>query len=210
MGTGHESGRREMATAAASVHLVPMNVESDISDDSAVARRFQAGDDTALEAAYQRWSALVYTSAIRAVGNEADAADITQAVFVSAWQSRSGFDAAKGSLPGWLMTLTRRRIADHWRDRARHVRRVEAAAQVEPDEPEEIAADSVIDRVVLADELERLGDPQRRIVELAFFQDLTHTQIASLLNLPVGTVKSHIRRSLERLRRRLEVDSGAL
>lgn len=199
-----------MTSAQASLRSVAMDVTEKTTDDDAVARRFQAGDDSALEEAYQRWSALVYTSAVRAVGNEADASDITQAVFVSAWQSRAGFDADKGSLPGWLMTLTRRRIADHWRDRSRHVRRVEAVAQVEPEERREPAADAVIDRVVLADELDRLGDPQRRIVELAFFQDLTHTQIASLLNLPVGTVKSHIRRSLERLRRRLEVDGGAL
>lgn len=198
-----------MVTEVASVRCVGMDVV-DVKDDDAVARRFQSGDDSSLEEAYQRWSSLVYTSAIRAVGNEADASDITQAVFISAWQSRSSFDAQKGSLPGWLMTLTRRRIADHWRDRARHVRRVDAVAQVEPDEPQEQAADSVIDRVVLADELERLGDPQRKIVELAFFQDLTHTQIASLLDLPVGTVKSHIRRSLDRLRKRLEVDGGAL
>lgn len=199
-----------MSTVEASVRSAVMDTVEGMTDDDAVARRFQAGDDSALEEAYQRWSALVYTSAVRAVGSDADAADITQAVFVSAWQSRAGFDAQKGSLPGWLMTLTRRRIADHWRDRSRHVRRVEAVAQVEPEEPQEMAADAVIDRVVLADELERLGDPQRKIVELAFFQDLTHTQIASLLNLPVGTVKSHIRRSLERLRRRLEVDGGAL
>ncbi len=206
-----------MATAAASIRSRPMEVDEGSADDRAaatadhaVALRFQSGEDASLEEAYQRWSSLVYTSAIPAVGNEADAPDNTQALFVSAWQSRSGFDAAKGSLPGWLMTLTRRRIADHWRDRSRHVRRIEAVAQVEPDTPQERAADTVIDRVVLADELERLGDPQRRIVELAFFQDLTHTQIASLLNLPVGTVKSHIRRSLERLRRRLEVDGGAL
>ena len=178
--------------------------------DDVVAARFQAGDDEALAVAYQRWSPLVYTSAMRGIGNAADAADVTQAVFVSAWRGRHGFDPAKGSLPGWLMTITRRRIADHWEERSREARRVTAVAAAEQDEASSPPSDFVIDRVLLADELERLGEPQRRIIELAFFQDLTHGQIASLLDIPLGTVKSHIRRSLDRLRTRLEVDGVAL
>jgi len=176
--------------------------------DEAVGARFASGDERALEEAYRRWSRLVYTVAMRATGSAEDAADVTQATYVSAWRSRQGFDADKGSLPAWLMAISRRRLADHWKERSREMRRTEAVARV-TDDPEHEPMDGLVDRVLLADELERLGEPQRRIMELAFFQDLTHVQIAGVLDLPLGTVKSHIRRSLDRLRTRLEVDGAA-
>lgn len=171
--------------------------------DADITAAFARGDQDSLHEVYSRWSPLIFTVSSRSVGNAEDAADVTQAVFVAAWQGRQGFDPDAGSLPGWLLGITRRKIADHFRAQQR-------TPEPSDDVPEgalfDPAVESVIDRVLLADEIARLGDPQKRILELCFFQDMTHAQVASLLDLPLGTVKSHVRRSLGRLRERLEVD----
>ena len=101
-------------------------------------------------------------------------------------------------------------MADHWQARARQQNAAEAVEQAAGMDSFDSPLEATVDRVLLADELAQLPEEQRRIIQLAFYQDLTHAQIASLLGLPLGTVKSHIRRSLQRLRHRLEVDHASL
>ena len=178
--------------------------------DAVLAHRFVTEGDAVITDVYERWSSLVYTMALRRLGNTADAADVTQAVFVNAWRSHASFDPSLGSLPGWLATITRRRIADHCRTQMRDSRRVTALAALDTQPQFGLELEPSVERIVVTDELSKLGEPQRRIMELAFFEEQTHVEISERLEMPLGTVKSHIRRSLEKLRVRLEVADGAL
>jgi RNA polymerase sigma factor (sigma-70 family) len=179
--------------------------------DADVGRLFAAGDERALAWAYERWAGLVHGIAVRSLGSSADAEDVTQQVFVSAWTGRSGYRPADAPLPAWLVGITRHRIADAFARRQREERaRVAVLGAAESAAPSTAFDPHAEDRMVLLEELARIGEPQRGIMELAFFHDLTHEQISRRTGLPLGTVKSHIRRTLVRLRTRLEVDGAAL
>jgi RNA polymerase sigma factor (sigma-70 family) len=182
-------------------------------DDAEVGRRFATGDEQALAWAYERFAGQLHGMAVRAFGPGPDAEDVTQQTFVSAWTGRAGYRPEQGPLPAWLVGVCRHKIADTWARRERQRRTAEAAAaeaQAAPPAGGPLVDAAVAERVLLLGELDRLGQPQRGIIELAFFEDLTHAQIAARTGLPLGTVKSHIRRTLERLRSRLEVDGAAL
>ncbi|MEU2348434.1 sigma-70 family RNA polymerase sigma factor [Modestobacter sp. NPDC049651] len=194
------------------MRAVPPPETPEPADD--VGPRFRDGDEQALAEAYERWGGLVHGMAVRAFGPGPDAEDVTQQTFISAWTGRAGYRPEAGPLPAWLVGVARHRIADVWARRERQRRAAEAAATAErarpAQQPDDELSQTVADRVLLLRELDRIGQPQRGIIELAFFADLTHAQIADRTGIPLGTVKSHIRRTLERLRTRLEVDGAAL
>jgi RNA polymerase sigma factor (sigma-70 family) len=194
--------------------LAPASADPAGPDDAEVGRRFAAGDEQALAIAYERWGGQLHGMAVRAFGHGPDAEDVTQQTFISAWTGRARYRPEQGPLPAWLVGVCRHKIADTWAKRDRMRREAEAAvseAQATPSGGTTPPVDSVVaDRMLVLEELERLGQPQRGIIELAFFADLTHAQISELTGIPLGTVKSHIRRTLERLRTRLEVDGAAL
>jgi RNA polymerase sigma factor (sigma-70 family) len=183
-------------------------VRSDPDQDAVLAHAFSQGHSESLAQAYQRWGGLVHGLAAKAVGRT-DADDVTQQVFVSAWQSRASYAPERSPLGAWLVGITRHRIADHLGTRHRgtevltdpsgilgSLEHEHASPHLSPDRMDAL--------LTLYEELERIGDPQRHIMLLAFFHDLTHQQIAERLELPLGTVKSHIARTLRRLRDRLE------
>lgn len=186
-----------------------MPVSTTLDDATELARRFAAGDERALAVIYGQWSSLVYSLAVRSLGDATDAEDVTQKVFVAAWQGRERFDPARASLSAWLVGITRHTIADMHQARSRERSITEQVAAITGEETAPAPEIDLADRLLIADEMARLEPLPRAVVHLAFFDDLTHLQIAERLGIPVGTVKSHIRRSLSKLRGRLEVSHGA-
>lgn len=166
--------------------------------------QFSEGDEEAMAAAYRCFSPLVYTLALRAMQDRAAAADITQDVFVRAWRFRDSFNPNSGAVPAWILGISKNVILDGLSARnTQHRLVVQTGANAEAGDTRHQDVDTITDRVVLGTELELLGEPQKSILRLAFYEDMTHQQIAARLDLPLGTVKSHIRRSLIHLRDRL-------
>ncbi|WP_306231278.1 RNA polymerase sigma factor [Agrococcus beijingensis] len=163
-----------------------------------------------LRLVYERWGGLVYALACRAMPAH-DAEDVVQQTFVSVWRSRDAYDPAVAPLGAWIVTIARRRIADHWRLRSASELAVDPetlAGALERGEGDPVM-DAVEDAMTVQQELEHIGEPQRTIVRLAVIEDRSTAWIAETLSMPVGTVKSHLSRALRRLRDRWEETHAA-
>ncbi|WND39755.1 sigma-70 family RNA polymerase sigma factor [Streptomyces sp. BB1-1-1] len=139
--------------------------------------------------------------AARSLGDAYEAEDVTQQVFIGAWRGRHGFRPERGALGSWLVGITRGKIVDAPAARTRRLALVDSAVhEATPARFVQSAADEVLDRVLLLDALSRLPHAQREVLCMAFYKDLTQVQIAERTGVPLGTVKSHTRRGLHRLR----------
>jgi RNA polymerase sigma factor (sigma-70 family) len=177
-----------------------------VDDITALAARLVAGDPAGMAEVYDRWAHVVYTYALRALATPEDAEDAAQQVFVAAWRSRATLTPSPVALPAWLLGIARHKVADRKAERARDARRTEAAAAaaIEVERTEEYNGLDLLDRVTVRHAVEELPEPRRTILRLAFWDDLTHPEIAERTGLPLGAVKSHVRRGLLQLHERLE------
>lgn len=168
-------------------------------------RRQPCAGEHAWHEMYDQYAGLVFGVVLHEVSHRADAEDITQQVFLKAWRSRGRFDPNRGEMRAWVLSITRSAIADHRSARARD-RAVRAAVTTEPPATgvrtaaHTAPADAVASGLVVARALDRLAAAQRVVVALVILEDLTHRQVAERTGWPLGTVKSHWNRALNRLR----------
>jgi RNA polymerase sigma factor (sigma-70 family) len=182
-------------------------------EPAVVGAAFADGDPAGLAEAYRRWSPLVYTLALRTLRSESEAEDVTQRVFLQGWRSRGTYDPSRRPLSAWLVGITRHVVADrlseHTRERELNQRVIASDPAILQTGSSDGIAEQVADAVVVADGLSQLDSPRREVVEMSFFKGLTHAQISASLDMPLGTVKSHIRRGLLELKDHLEVSDDA-
>jgi RNA polymerase sigma-70 factor (ECF subfamily) len=208
------------------VSLLASHGSPDELDDVGLVARIVARDERALMAAYDRHGTTLFGIAVRFLGDREEAAEVVQEVFLSLWQRADRFDPGSGSLIAWLIGIARHRSLDRLRAASRRPRTVHsdtdpwsdggsaldglarahgrpAIAARGPDADPAVETDRSWTRAVVRASLAELPDAERRVLVLAYDEDLSQSQIAMRLGLPIGTVKSRTRRAMAIMRARL-------
>ena len=170
-------------------------------------RRIGAGDQAGFAAFYDRFSGLIYSTALRVLSDPQDAEDVAQEVFFMLWEKAPMYDPARGKPLTWVITMTRNRAIDRLRTQMRRARLLEDAR--EGSEKDETTGEQPpLERIEFSEENEilrsavmKLNQEQREAIEMAYFKGLTQQEIAVQLDEPLGTVKARIRRGIVRLRK---------
>ncbi len=171
-------------------------------------RRIVQHDATALDALYRHTAGRVYAMALHLTHAPALAEEVLETVFWQVWRDAPRFDAARGGVMAWLLVMARSRAFDALRRERRHGPPADpCAVDLVPDEalPPDRLMELVQRDVRLHSALAVLPPLQRQLIELAFFSEATHEAIATQMNMPLGTIKSHIRRTLLQLRQLMMV-----
>lgn len=148
---------------------------------------------------YDRYSPVVYAVALRVLGETGAAEDVLQEVFLQLWRNPGAFDAARGSLGAWLAVITRNRAIDALRKRRPETDIEEVFVSVVPDLASE--ADRVRAAQKVRGVLGTMPSAQRSALEMAYFEGMSHSEIASKTGEPLGTIKTRIRAGLMALRK---------
>src|SRR5436305_5242471 len=168
-------------------------------DESALIARIRAGDESAVADLYDRYSGVVYGVALRVLGNTTAAEDVLQEVFLQLWRNPQAFDADRGRLPAWLTVIARNRAIDHLRKRPPEEDIEDLAVSTGVNLENTAAQRQAVDKV--RGVLSQLPAEQRRPLEMAFFDGMTHSEIAEKTGEPLGTIKTRIRTGLLVLRK---------
>jgi RNA polymerase sigma-70 factor (ECF subfamily) len=184
------------------------------SEGAALIRRMANGDRQAFSNFYARYAATAFALIRRILVQEAEAEDVLQEVFWQVWSEAGKYDERRGSPKAWLLNRARSRAIDKLRSIRRRdetfVMPLNEEIPVAPGSETRSPETTAGDRRMIQTALALLPDPQRRVIELAYYQGLTHAEIARHLGEPLGTVKTRMRAGMERLRNHfLAVEGGA-
>jgi len=158
-----------------------------------------SGDESAMAALYDRYSSIVYSVALRVLGDTAAAEDVLQEVFMQLWRNPGVFDSSRGNLGAWLAVIARNRAIDGLRKRRPETDVEDVIVSVEPDMSGDAERSRAMEKVRSA--LSAMPAAQRSALEMAYFEGLSHSEIAAKTGEPLGTVKTRIRAGLLALRK---------